>query len=143
MHIPDAESLESAYGTTAGKVDDAIRQLSPLVTEALALLDMPGQNGLYGPIPALLTTKTELTKDERDLAWRIDWIKTADVRPIGIDGRVEATAPSGGPDGTFGLAAALAAAGLNEEQAAEAKKAIEQGADFNEAVNEGLSLIHI
>ena len=137
MHIPDAQNLEHAYGTTAGKVDDAIRQLSPLVTEALALLDMPGQNGLYGPIPALLTTKNELTKDERDLAWRIDWIKNADTRPIGTDGQVEATAPSaGGPDGTFTLDAALEAAGLTPAQAQKAKEAINQGVDFDEAVEQ-------
>ena len=66
MHIDSAEALADGYGRVAGQVRDAMAELSPLLTEALALLDMAGQHPVYGPMPALTETANGLTDDKAD-----------------------------------------------------------------------------
>ena len=79
MHVDSAEALADSYGRVAGQVHDAMAELSPLVTEAMTLLDMPGQNPLYGPMPALNETAIGLGDDNADLAWRVDFMKSTDA----------------------------------------------------------------
>ena len=78
MHMDSAEALADSYSSAADRVHDAMAELSPLVTEALALLDMPGQNPVYGPMPALNETAAGLDDDKRDVAWRIDLLRSTD-----------------------------------------------------------------
>ncbi len=78
MHIDSAEALADGYGRVAGQVRDAMAELSPLLTEALALLDMAGQHPVYGPMPALTETANGLTDDKADLAWRVDLLRSND-----------------------------------------------------------------
>ena len=127
MHIDSAGALTDAYGAAAGELRDAVGVLSPLVTEALALLEMPGQNGMYGPIAALATAGDELVADERDLAWRVDWLVSTDAQPLGLTGRVQGTVPAD-------LDAAFAQIGLVGEDADEARRLVARGVSFEDAV---------
>ena len=127
MHIDSAEGLTDAYGAAAGDVREAIGVLSPLVTTALALLEMPGQNGLYGPIPSLATAADELVDDQQDLAWRVEWLVSTDAQPMGLAGRVEGTVPTD-------LDGAFAQIGLVGEDADEARRLVARGVSFEDAV---------
>ena len=137
MNTRDADALVEAYDRAATEIGNAIPSLSGLLSQAYELLNMPGQNSVHGPLPALHATKLELTKDSRDLAWRVDWLKNADAQPLGVDGQVQAYAPGEpGPNSTFDLDAALKDAGLTEEEAQRAKAAILRGADFSDAIED-------
>ena len=137
MNTRDADALVEAYDRAATEISNAIPSLSGLISQAHELLNMPGQNSVHGPLPALHATKLELTKDSRDLAWRVDWLKNADAQPLGVDGQVQAYAPGApGPNSTFDLDAALKDAGLTEEEAQRAKAAILRGADFSDAIED-------
>ena len=134
MRIPSAEALVDNYTDTATKTGDAVSSLSTLMAEANELLEQ-SSHPLHGPMPALNTVAIDLRTDGRDLAWRVDWMKSTDAQPLGVSGQVQAYAPTtGGPNGTFDLDAALAASGLTEEEAARAKQAILGGADFSDTI---------
>ncbi len=134
MQVRSAEDLADSYDNVAADVSNALTSLSSLMAEANGLLEQ-SSSPLYGPMPALNTVAIDLRTDGRDLAWRVDWMKTTDAQPIGVSGKVQAYAPTtGGPNGTFDLDAALQDAGLTEEEAARAKQQILAGADFSDTI---------
>lgn len=94
MRMREAERLIDTYASTAGEVQQALGVLSPLISEANALLDRPGHHRSYGPLPTLLTVGNELTADERDLAWRVDWLRSTDAQPLGVTGEVQDYSPA-------------------------------------------------
>ena len=97
MNIAKAEALADSYDRATHHVSEALAELSPLVTESLALLYRPGQNPLYGPIPELQATANALREDEQDLAWRLELLRSTDAQPLDIDGRVLAFLPTTPP----------------------------------------------
>ena len=78
MQVGNAEALIDAYATAADTILEQVAFLSPLVTQAVQLLNLPSQNSLYGPIPALANAGNELAADGRDLSQRVDIFTTAD-----------------------------------------------------------------
>ncbi len=79
MQIGEARALVDAYAATAETIRASTAELSPLVTKAHALLDGPGQHPVHGPMPALATVSSDLSADERDLQWRVDWLESTDT----------------------------------------------------------------
>ena len=73
----DAEALVDAYARTATLLTDTISRLSPLVTEANSLLTPP-MRPAHGVIHELSEVMAGCSRDERDLAWRVEWIQTHD-----------------------------------------------------------------
>ena len=126
MRIDEADGLVEAYGAASTNVRDAKNALSPLVTQAYELLGMPGQNGLYGPIAALVNLTNDMSTEQRDVAWRVDWMKTVNAQDLDLDGRVEAVIPDKLED-------ALELVGLTAEQAEIAEDMINDGVSFNNA----------
>ena len=96
--VPQCEALLDAMGDVETKLSDSVGSLSPLVTQALALLDMPGQNGLYGPIPGLLGASQGVRDLKRDLDWRVEFVRRMDGSGFNRDGLVEV---NGMPDWTW------------------------------------------
>ena len=127
MRIDEADGLVEAYGAASANVRDAKNALSPLVTQAYELLGMPGQNGLYGPIAALVNLTNDMSTEQRDVAWRVDWMKTVNAQDLDLDGRVEAFIPEKLED-------ALELVGLTAEEAEIAEDMINDGVSFNNAV---------
>ena len=123
----NAEALVDAYGAASDGVREQMVQLSPLVTEALALLNRGGQNPLYGPIPALQTLTNDLATEQQDLAWRLDWIRDTDNLSIDVGGRISADVPAD-------LAAAFRQAGLTDLQVELATDLMRDGLSFTDAV---------
>lgn len=126
MHVESAEGLVDAYGRASDDFRDRAGVLSPLVTEAYALLGQPGQNPLYGPIPALTTLANGLADDQRDLSWRVDFLRSVDAQPFGPSGRVSAFIPAD-------LSAAFGEVGLTPEQVEVAERLINEGVSFENA----------
>lgn len=87
--MDSARALSGAYKTTAGEIRESVADLSGFITDALELLGRPGQNSVYGPIPALYEVNRHLTSDKDDLDWRLDWIEMSDARPLGVTGQVQ------------------------------------------------------
>ncbi len=126
MHIDDARGLEAAYGATADGVRDQLAVLSPLIAQANDLLDLPGQNPLYGPSANLQTVANGLSSDRRDVAWRIDWLESTDAHPLDATGRVRGILPAD-------LDAAFGELGLTDEQIETAKNLVNRGVRFEVA----------
>ncbi len=126
MHIDSAEALADSYGRVAGQVRDAMAELSPLVAGASALLDMPGQHPLYGPMPSLNEAANGLSDDKEDLSWRVNLLRSTDGQPLVIDGRLLAFVPED-------LGAAFEQAGLTEEQIEIAEDMMRIGMSFAHA----------
>ena len=126
MHVESAEGLVDAYGRASDDFRDRAGVLSPLVTEAYALLGQSGQNPLYGPIPALTTLANGLADDQRDLSWRVDFLRSVDAQPFGPSGRVSAFIPAD-------LWAAFGEVGLTPEQVEVAERLINEGVSFEDA----------
>ena len=129
MHMGDAHALAATYGQLRDAVRSSVGAMSPLVTEALALLDQPGQNPLNGPIPALSAVGADLLADRRDLEWRIEWLRSTDYISVATTG-VSFTFEQDGD-----LLSVLLAAGLTAEQAEVAEDAVAQGAGLQEAID--------
>ena len=127
MHIDSAEALTDAYGRASASVREAMVALSPNVTEALALLNRGGQNPLYGPIPALQTLTNDLTTEQQDVAWRVDWLVSTDAQPLGLDGRVRGFIPAD-------LETAFQLHRLTPEQIETAERLMSDGISFTDAV---------
>ena len=127
MHIDSAEGLVAAYGAASADAREAVNVLSPLVTEAYDLLGMAGQNGLYGPIPALVNLANDLRTEQDDVTWRVDWLKSTDALPLGLSGRVQGEVP-------VDLDAAFRASGLTAEQIELANEMMRDGVSFADAV---------
>ena len=127
MHVDSAEGLVEAYGNASTNARNAMNALSPLVTEAYDLLGMAGQNGLTGPIPALMNLANDMSTEQRDVAWRVDWLKSNDALPLGLSGRVQGTVPAD-------LNAAFAQTGLTPEEAELVQEMLNDGVSFNDAV---------
>ena len=127
MHLEDADRLVNEYNNTANNVRDTLASVSPFLTDAYALLDIPGDHTVTGPRPALNTLANDLVVERDDVSWRVDFIRTFDAQPIGLDGRVSATVPRN-------IEAAFRQAGLTDQQAAIAQDLIDNGASFAEAV---------
>lgn len=68
-----AEELVDSFASTAEQVDAGLASLSPLLSEALRLLDQ-ASHPLYGPMPAMAEVAQELRADGRDLRERLDII---------------------------------------------------------------------
>ena len=144
VHPRHSRALLSEYENTASRVRDSIGDLSRLVTEAHALLELPGQNPVHGPIPALQDVINGLGEDHRDFAWRLELIEASDSRDMGEYKVLDINSLNSMiDDGDVDLIEALMATGLTEEQARQAKSAINQGASFQDAVNEAGALDRI
>lgn len=130
-----SKTLVSNYSQVSGDVQEAVSALSPLLTEAFALLEQPGQNPVYGPMPALIDVSNELASDGRDLDWRVDWMVSTDAIPMGMTGKLQFNATGTPVDADVSLVEALKATGLTNEQVMEAKEAIIAGGDFTDTVD--------
>ena len=122
----NAEALVDAYGAASDGVREQMVQLSPLVTEALALLNRGGQNPLHGPIPALTTLTNDLGTEQQDVSWRVDFLHSSDAQPLGPTGRVRAFIPAD-------LESAFTQTGLTPEQVELAKEMMDDGVSFDHA----------
>ena len=127
MHIDNAEGLVTAYGAASNNARETMVALSPLVTRAYDLLGMAGQNGLTGPMPALMNLANDLRAEGDDVAWRVDWLKTTDALPLGLSGRVTGEVPAD-------LDAAFRASGLTPEQIELANQMMRDGMSFTDAI---------
>ena len=127
MHIDNAEGLVTAYGAASNNARETMVALSPLVTRAYDLLGMAGQNGLTGPMPALMNLANDLRTEGGDVAWRVDWLKSTDALPLGLSGRVQGEVP-------VDLDAAFRASGLTAEQIELANEMMRDGVSFADAV---------
>ena len=127
MHIDSAEGLVVACGAASANAREAVNVLSPLVTEAYDLLGMAGQNGLYGPIPALVNLANDLRTEQDDVAWRVDWLRSTDAQPLGPNGRVRELMPAN-------LADAFAQFGLTPEQIELAEQMMRDGVSFDDCL---------
>ena len=137
VHPERARDLVERYATAGQDIRECVAELSPLVSQALALLDQPGQHPLYGPLPALTTAANDLAADGRDVDWRLDMILAGDARPMGMSGILRLD--NSGPvvdDPNVDLVDALIAAGLTPVQAQNARRAIVDGASFGDAVEQ-------
>ena len=126
MRIDDADGLVASYGTASTRVRESQHDLAVFVTQGLSLLNRPGENGLDGPIQALINLKNDMLTEQRDVAWRVDWLRTVNAQDFDLDGRVEAVIPDT-------LAAALSQLGLTPDQAQTAEDMINDGVSFNDA----------
>ena len=138
VHSRDARSLIAEYDNAAGKIDGAIPVLSPLVSEAMGLLEravMPAND----PMADLYDAAVGMGKDGRDVGWRLELIETGDSRPMGEHTVLNVSYANAWIDGDTSLVEALMAAGLTEVQANEAAKAVNGGDDFGDAVLEQLT----
>jgi|GEM_PF-431247 len=126
IHIDNAEGLVTAYGAASANARETMVALSPLVTRAYDLLGMAGQNGLTGPMPALMNLANDLRTEVDDVAWRVDWLKTTDALPLGLSGRVTGEVPAD-------LDAAFRASGLTDEQIELANQMMRDGVSFTDA----------
>lgn len=126
MHLGSSEALVDAYGSASDSVREQMTQLSPLVTEALALLNRGGQNPLYGPIPVLTNLTNDLRTEQQDVSWRVDFLRSTDAQPLGPTGRVRAFIPAD-------LGSAFAQSGLTPEQTELAKDMFDDGVSFDDA----------
>ena len=126
MHVGNAEGLVDAYGDASANAREAMVALSPLVTEAYALLNQPGQNPSYGPIPALTALANDLRTERDDVAWRVDYLRSTDAQPLGLTGRVRAFIPAD-------LTAAFRQAGLTPEEIEAAEDMMRDGVSFDHA----------
>lgn len=122
----NAEGLVDAYGDASANAREAMVALSPLVTEAYALLNQPGQNPSYGPIPALTALANDLRTERDDVAWRVDYLRSTDAQPLGLTGRVRAFIPAD-------LTAAFRQAGLTPEEIEAAEDMMRDGVSFDHA----------
>ncbi len=127
MHLEDAGNLVNEYNNTAGDIRELITSIAPFLTDAYALLDIPGDHTVTGPRPALNTLANDLVVERDDVSWRVDFIRTFDAQPLGVSGRVAATVPRN-------IEAAFRQAGLTDQQAAIAQDLIDNGASFTDAV---------
>ncbi len=137
VHPERARDLVERYATAGRDIRECVAELSPLVSQALALLDQPGQHPLYGPLPALTTAANDLAADGRDVDWRLDMILAGDARPMGMSGILRLA--NAGPvvdDPNVDLVDALIAAGLTPAQAQNARRAIVDGASFGDAAEQ-------
>ena len=138
VHPRRSRDLIDAYETAASTIDGTIGQLSPLVTQALNLLERPIRPQ-QDPMAKLFDTVVDLRNGSDDLAWRLELIETGDSRSMGEHTVLNMSYANAWVDGDLTLIEALVAAGLTEEQAKEAKKAINRGDSFGEAVIEQLT----
>ena len=137
VHPERARDLVERYASAGQDIRQCMTELSPLVSQALALLDQPGQHPLYGPLPALTTAANDLAADGRDVDWRLDMILAGDARPMGMSGILRLD--NAGPvvdNPNVDLVDALIAAGLTPVQAQNARWAIVDGASFGDAVEQ-------
>ena len=134
VHSRDARSLIAEYDNAAGKIDGAIPVLSPLVSEAMGLLEravMPAND----PMADLYDAAVGMGKDGRDVGWRLELIETGDSRPMGEHTVLNVSYANAWIDGdSVTLIEALIKSGLTREQAEEAEKAVNRGDSFNKAV---------
>ena len=146
MHPRRSRDLIDAYETAASTIDDAIGQLSPLVTQAMNLLERPIRPQ-DDPMAKLFDTVVGLRNGSDDLAWRLELIETGDSRSMGEHTVLNVNYANAWIDGDLTLIEALIKSGLTEEQAKEAQKAINRGDSFTKSVadqwSHNLSLIHI
>lgn len=137
VHPEQCRDLLTEYDRNAADLRNSVSAMSPLVTEALGLLDQPGQHPLYGPLPALSAVANDVKDDRVDLSWRLDLILEGDAQPMGMSGKISFDSDNiAVDDPNVSLVDALIASGLSPAQAQEAKQAINAGADFNEAVDQ-------
>ena len=126
VHPDAAADLEAAYGSTKVFLAERIAGLSPLITEAAAILGHSGQNPVTGPIPTLQATANGLGEDKLDLAWRLDWILNTDQTTIRLSEDLAGFAPSN-------IDFAFSQSGLDDDQVGRVKRAVANGADMAEA----------
>ena len=139
VHPRRSRDLIDAYEDSATTIDDAIGQLSPLISEAMTLLERPIRPQ-QDPMANFFDTVVALRKDSDDLAWRLELIETGDSRSMGEHTVLDLDSfNSWVDDGDVSLIDALIAAGLTEAQAQEAKKAVGRGAGLEEAVRDQLT----
>ena len=124
--MSSAGALTDAYGDASANAREAMVTLSPLVTEAYALLNRPGQNPSYGPIPALTALANDLRTERDDVAWRVDYLHSTDAQPLGLTGRVRAFIPAD-------LNAAFRQAGLTPEEIEAAEDMMRDGVSLDHA----------
>ncbi len=96
-----APELAAAYKAAGSTVEDAAVELAGLVREAEELLsDAGAARGtmpvLTWTIPGLFHTGGELGADGADLAWRVDFLRSVDGRPL-LAGRFTAELPDRNP----------------------------------------------
>ena len=82
VHPRHARELIGECESGASRIDRAIGPLSPLVSEALRLLDQPVRP-MNDPMAKLAECAIELRKGSDDLAWRLELIETGDSRSMG------------------------------------------------------------
>ena len=71
------DELMAAQQRASGELDEAIRSLSPLITEAQQLLGhVPHPN--YTPTAGLHDASVGLRDDRRDLEWRVEYVRRMD-----------------------------------------------------------------
>ncbi len=73
VNVSEARSLAESYATVASAIDESITGLSPLISEAMRLLDR-AVHPMFGPATTLATTATDLRSDRDDLQWRLDFL---------------------------------------------------------------------
>ena len=56
MHLEDGDRLVNEYNNTAGDIRELLTSIAPFLTDAYALLDIPGDHTVTGPRPCLLYT---------------------------------------------------------------------------------------
>ena len=128
MHIDSAEGLVASYGRASSNVRDSMNALAPLVTRANGLLGRANANtAMSGPALVLHHLSNDLTTEQQDVAWRVDWMKSTDAQPLGLTGRVQAFVPAN-------IEAGFAAHQLTPEQIETARRLIDDGVSFTDAV---------
>ena len=141
VHPRRSRDLIGAYEDSASIIDGTIGQLSPLVTQAMNLLERPIRPQ-DDPMAKLFDTVVDLRNGSDDLAWRLELIENGDSRSMGEHTVLNISYANAWIDGDLTLIEALVAAGLTEEQAKEAQKAINRGDEFAKAVADQWSHNH-
>ena len=135
MHIGDAGALLDTYENATTRIDAAITNLSPLLSQAYGLLETVPREETH-PRSRLSNVAADLREDHIDLGWRRDWITDTDTLHTGWNGeKTVYTPPDADGDGEFSLEDALKAAGLTSSQIAAAKRDINTGTSLQDAIN--------
>ena len=127
MHIDRAEGLADAYEMASYKVHRATYALSPLVAEALTLLNGPGQSLAHGPIPMLWDLSSELRDERHDVSRRAELLRSNDRLLVGPYSRL--AKPT-----SLNISAALAKHRLKAAQAVLARRLMNKGLALPDAV---------
>ena len=135
MHIGDAGALLDTYENATTRINTAITNLSPLLSQAYGLLETVPREEVH-PRSRLSNVAADLREDHIDLGWRRDWITDTDTLHTGWNGEKTVYTPDDADgDGEFSLEDALKAAGLTSSQIAAAKRDINTGTSLQDAIN--------